>query len=63
MANEILKVNRYEVYMGDTGSIVFAKECFTFKNKLIFTNASGKEVAVFNWDEIKGYKLTEIIGL
>lgn len=63
MADEILKVNRYEVYMGDTGSIVFATDCFTFKNKLVFTNALRKEVAVFNWDEIKGYKMTEIAEL
>lgn len=60
MENEKIKVKRYEVYMGNSSVIIPAVGCFLVEDKLSFTNASGNEVALFNFNEITGYKLLDI---
>ena len=42
MANEKIKVKRYEVYMGNSSVIIPAVGCFLVEDKLSFINASGE---------------------
>lgn len=61
MANEKIKVKRYEVYTGNASVIIPAVGCTFYKDRLSFINASGNEVALFNFNEITGYKLLDIM--
>ena len=60
MANEKIKVKRYEVYMGNASTIIPANRCILYNNRLVFLSTSDKEVAMFNVDEITGYKVLDI---
>ncbi len=53
MTDEKLKVNRYEVYMGNASTIIPANRCVIFQERLIFISASNEEVAMFNLNEIQ----------
>ena len=57
--NEKANFNRYRVYIGMTFTIIPADRCVSLGERLLFINAEGVEVAMFNMDEIRGYELID----
>ena len=57
--DEKTSVNRYRVYIGNIFTIIPADRCVSLGERLLFINAKGVEVAMFNMDTIRGYELID----